>query len=227
MPPRPRFANDHPDGPPSSIAKRLDGILDSLQLNASETQRAQLLAYLDLLQRWNRVYNLTAIRDPGQMLDLHVADCLALLPGIIQRASHRLLDVGSGGGLPGLVLAIMRPGMHVVLNDAVQKKCAFMQQAAAELRLTRVEVVHGRVEQLRLAAFDCITSRAFSDLATMTRLTSHLLAAEGCWAAMKGVTPQAELEALPPTIDARVHPLAVPGVDAQRCVVWMTRHRAP
>lgn len=225
MPQRPQAMNDRLDAPAASTARRLDGVLDALQLTASATQRAQLLAYLDLLQRWNRVYNLTAIRDPRQMLDLHVSDCLALLPGIIERASHRLLDVGSGGGLPGLVLAIMRPGMHVVLNDAVQKKCAFMQQAAAELRLTHVDVVHARVEELRLPAFDCITSRAFSDLATLIRLTSHLLAEEGCWAAMKGVTPQAELEALPPTIDATVQPLTVPGLDAQRCVVWMTRHR--
>ena len=225
MPQRPQAMSDPLDAPPASTAQRLDGVLDALRLTATATQRAQLLAYLDLLQRWNRVYNLTAIRDPRQMLDLHVADCLALLPGIIERASHRLLDVGSGGGLPGLVLAIMRPGMPVVLNDAVQKKCAFMQQAAAELRLTHVEVVHGRVEQLHLPAFDCITSRAFSDLATLIRLTSHLLAEEGCWAAMKGVTPQAELEALPPTIEATVQPLTVPGVDAQRCVVWMARHR--
>ncbi len=210
-------------GGSASASERLDQLLLKLQLPATSTQRAQLLAYLELLERWNRVYNLTAVREPQQMFTLHLADCLALVPILAARAPQRLLDVGSGGGLPGLVLAIMRPEMVVVLNDAVQKKCAFMQQAAAELRLPRAHVAHGRVERLTQAPFDCITSRAFSDLGTLIQLTQPLLAEGGCWAAMKGHTPQAELTALPTEIDAHVETLNVPDLDAQRCVVLMLR----
>ena len=204
-------------------SSQLDQLLEALKLQATPQQREQLLAYLDLLERWNRVYNLTAVREPQHMLTRHLADCLALLPALAAQAPRRLLDVGSGGGLPGLVLAIMRPDMHVTLNDAVQKKCAFMQQAAAELRLQNVDVEHGRVEQLECPAFDCITSRAFSDLATLVKLTAPLLAAKGQWAAMKGIPPQEELAALPADLETRVQILTVPGLQAQRCVVWMLR----
>uniref|UniRef100_E6PV62 Putative Methyltransferase gidB (Glucose-inhibited division protein B) n=1 Tax=mine drainage metagenome TaxID=410659 RepID=E6PV62_9ZZZZ len=207
----------------ASASERLDRLLLALQLPATPTQRAQLLAYLELLERWNRVYNLTAVRAPQQMFTLHLADCLALVPSLAARAPRRLLDVGSGGGLPGLVLAIMLPEMPIVLNDAVQKKCAFMQQAAAELRLPQVQVAHGRVERLTQPSFDCITSRAFSDLGTLIQLTTPLLGEGGCWAAMKGHAPQAELAALPVEIDAHVEALTVPDLDAQRCVVWMLR----
>lgn len=204
-------------------SSQLAQLLDALKLQASPQQREQLLAYLDLLQRWNRVYNLTAVREPQHMLTRHLADCLALLPALATQSPRRLLDVGSGGGLPGLVLAIMRPDMHVTLNDAVQKKCAFMQQAAAELRLQNVDVEHGRVEQLACPAFDCITSRAFSDLATLVKLTAPLLAENGRWAAMKGIPPQEELAALPADLETHVQVLSVPGLQAQRCVVWMLR----
>ncbi len=202
-------------------AARLDAVLDALQLHAEPQQRQRLLDYLDLLQRWNRVYNLTAVRDPAHMLDLHLADCLALLPPLRARAPGRVLDVGSGGGLPGLVIAIAMPDVAVVLNDAVRKKCAFLQQVAGTLQLRNVTVVHGRVEDLRLPAFDCITSRAFSDLATLVRLTRHLIAPQGCWAAMKGARPDAELGALDDSVHAEVQALTVPGLDARRCVVWM------
>lgn len=204
-------------------ASKLAQLLAALSLRATPGQQAQLLGYLDLLERWNRIYNLTAVREPDQMLTLHLADCLALLPALSRHAPRRLLDVGSGGGLPGLVLAIMLPEMEVTLNDAVQKKCAFMQQAAAELRLQNVEVMHARVEQLDSAPFDCISSRAFSDLATLVRLSEPLLAPDGCWAAMKGATPQLELERLPKNIEATVQTLDVPGLEAQRCIVWMRR----
>lgn len=207
----------------STRSVQLLELLDALKLASSEQQRGQLLAYLDLLERWNRVYNLTAVREPQQMLTLHLADCLALLPALAEQSPRRLLDVGSGGGLPGLVLAIMRPDIQVTLNDAVQKKCAFMQQAAAELRLQNVEVQHGRVEQLEGQTYDCITSRAFSDLATLVKLTERLLAQEGRWAAMKGLPPREELAALPAEIETQVQTLDVPGLQAQRCVVWMLR----
>ena len=212
-----------PLAPNTGLAEPLDALLQDLALQASPSQRTQLLDYLALLQRWNRVYNLTAVRDPQQMLTVHLADCLALVPSLAAHQPKRLLDVGSGGGLPGLVLAIMLPEMDVVLNDAVQKKCAFLQQAAAELRLAQVRVVHGRVEGLKLPAFDCITSRAFSDLDTLLQLTSPLLAEGGCWAAMKGHVPEAELAALPDDVQAHVELLRVPGLCAQRCVVWMLR----
>ena len=202
-------------------ARQLDAWLDALQLDADAAQRQRLLDYLALLQRWNRVYNLTAVRDPEQMLAKHLADCLALIAPLRARAPSRLLDVGSGGGLPGLVVAIMLPATEVVLCDAVRKKCAFLQQAAATLGLRNVRVEHGRIEALALPPFDCITSRAFSELAEMLRLTRHLLRPDGCWAAMKGVRPDAELAALPGDVHADVQELTVPGLDAQRCVVWL------
>ena len=202
---------------------QLAELLGQLGVGASAFQIDQLLDYRDLLARWNRVYNLTALRDPQQMLVLHLADCLAVLPALTQLGPRRLLDVGTGGGLPGLVIAILLPQVQVVLNDAVQKKCAFLRQVAATLKLSNVEVVHGRVETLDLPLFDCITSRAFSELALLIRLTAHLLAPGGCWAAMKGVEPNAELAALPPGLQAEVMPLHVPGLDASRCLVWIRR----
>ncbi len=205
----------------SADAAQLDAWLAALRLDAGAPQRQRLLDYLALLQRWNRVYNLTAVRDPAQMLAKHLADCLTLVAPLRARAPARLLDVGSGGGLPGLVLAILLPDTEVVLCDAVRKKCAFLQQAAATLSLRNVRVEHGRIETLQLEPFDCITSRAFSELADMVRLTRHLLRPGGCWAAMKGVRPDAELAALPADVHAEVQPLAVPGLDAQRCVVWL------
>jgi 16S rRNA (guanine527-N7)-methyltransferase len=202
-------------------ARQLDSWLAALQLDADAVQRQRLLDYLALLQRWNRVYNLTAVRDPEQMLAKHLADCLALIAPLRARAPARLLDVGSGGGLPGLVIAILLPATEVVLCDAVRKKCAFLQQAAATLGLRNVRVEHGRIEALTLPPFDCITSRAFSELAPMLRLTRHLLRPDGCWAAMKGMRPDAELAALPADVRAEVQPLTVPGLDAQRCVAWL------
>lgn len=209
--------------PGADLSQQLEALLQALQLHATPKQQAQLLDYLALLQRWNRVYNLTAVRNPQQMLTVHLADCLALLPSLAAHRPTRLLDVGSGGGLPGLVLAIMLPELDLVLNDAVQKKCAFLQQAAAELHLPQIRVVHGRVESLQLPQFDCITSRAFSDLKTLLQLTSPLLAEGGCWAAMKGHAPEAELSALPDDIQTQVELLRVPELHAQRCVVWLLR----
>ncbi len=204
-----------------TAAPRLAQVLDALRLQASPAQRDQLLRYLALLQRWNRVYNLTAVRDPGDMLTLHVADSLALLPALDRRAPHRVLDLGSGGGLPGLVLAIMRPHWQLVLVEAVQKKCAFLRQVAALLQLPQVQVEHARAEQLRLPGVDCIVSRAVAELAELVRISEHLLLPGGAWAVMKGQDPQAELQALGPTLRHHVEPLQVPGLDARRCVVWI------
>jgi 16S rRNA (guanine527-N7)-methyltransferase len=207
--------------------EQLAGILAALRLDADATQIDQLLRYLELLQRWNAVYNLTAVREPAHMLTLHLADSLSLIPALDRHHPRRVLDVGSGGGLPGLVLAIMRPQWQLVLVDAVQKKCAFVQQVAATLQLRNVEVAHGRIEQLNLPGFDCITSRAVGELAELVRISEHVLLAGGSWAAMKGGVPEAEIQGLPPDIAHDIEILDVPGLQAQRCVVWMHRAQAP
>jgi 16S rRNA (guanine527-N7)-methyltransferase len=199
--------------------------LSQLQLNAPDAQVDQLLAYLSLLQRWNSHYNLTSVRDPAQMLTQHLADCLAII-GPLRReagAEHaRLLDVGSGGGLPGVVIAILNPEIDVTCVDTVGKKAAFVQQVAAELRLKNLHAAHARVEQLAAAPFDIVTSRAFASLADFASLTRARLADGGIWLAMKGKSPASEIEALPASVDVfHVEQLTVPGLDAERCIVWM------
>lgn len=186
-------------------------------------QSAALQAYLGLLQRWNSTYNLTAVRDPAEMATQHLADCLAVLPAV-QRAcpQGRVLDVGSGGGLPGVVIAIMAPALDVTCVDTVGKKAAFIRQAAAALQLPNLHAAHARVEQLQAPAFDLITARAFASLLDFVRLTRSLLAPAGVWMAMKGRVPDDEIAALPGDIEVfHVEQLAVPGLDAQRCLVWM------
>ncbi|MBN2692211.1 MAG: 16S rRNA (guanine(527)-N(7))-methyltransferase RsmG [Burkholderiaceae bacterium] len=205
-----------------SIADFLHHTLHALDLNFNARQTQQLLDYTALLQRWNRVFNLTAVRDLEGIARLHLADCLAALPAFQRAAPRRLLDVGSGGGLPGIVLAIGLPETEVHLIDTVQKKCAFLQQTCGSLALRQVSVHHARVESLQDAAgFDCITSRAFSDLPLLVQSTRHLLAADGQWCAMKGQHPADEIAALPPDLAARIEALQVPGLDAQRCLVWL------
>ncbi len=179
-------------------------------------QNEQLDDYLALLQKWNGVYNLTSIRNPEDMRTLHLADCLAVVPHFPE--AGRVIDVGSGGGLPGIVLAIVKPELQLTLCDTVQKKCAFLQQVKSELQLTNVEVRHARVETLQ-GEFDVITSRAFAELALMVQLTRHLLKPQGYWLAMKGLAPDAEIAALPKDLHAQVLPLKVPGLDAARCLV--------
>jgi 16S rRNA (guanine527-N7)-methyltransferase len=179
-------------------------------------QNEQLAAYLALLQKWNGVYNLTSIRNPQEMRTLHLADCLAVVPHFPE--AGRVLDVGSGGGLPGIVLAIMKPALQLTLCDTVQKKCAFLQQVKGELQLENVQVQHARVETLQ-GEFDVITSRAFAELALMVQLTRHLLKPQGYWLAMKGLAPEAEIAALPKDLHAQITPLEVPGLNAARCLV--------
>lgn len=190
--------------------------LAALGLDLPAEAQEKLLAYRDLLLKWNRTYNLTALRDPEQAISHHLLDSLAILPWV--RAGS-LLDVGSGGGLPGIPLAIARPDLQVTLVDAVQKKATFLQQAAIELGLPNVRAVHARVETLA-GQFGQITSRAFSDLAEFTRLTRHLLVPEGRWLAMKGVRPADEMAVLPAGISIEaIEPLAVPGLDAERHLI--------
>lgn len=194
-----------------------------LGLAATEVQLARLADFLGQLQRWNAIYNLTAVRDPAQMLVQHLADCLAVLPALDRYCTAgRVLDVGSGGGLPGAVLAIMRPALDVTCIDAVGKKAAFVRQVAGQLGLPNLHAAHARVEQLKASPFDLVTARAFASLPDLVRLTRPLLAAGGRWMAMKGRAPDDELATLPDDVEVfHVEPIQVPGLDAQRCLVWM------
>ena len=192
------------------------------------SEHAQALgAYLNLLARWNTTHNLTAIRDPAQMLTHHLADCLAVLPPLLRHlASHpgqRLLDVGSGGGLPGVIIAIMAPQLDVTCVDSVGKKAAFIRHVAGELSLPNLHAEHTRVEDLRpTEPFDLITSRAFATLADFVAASRQIIAPGGAWMAMKGRAPDDEVAALPTDVEVfHVKPLRVPSLDAQRCLVWM------
>jgi len=204
-----------------SLRVELEDGLARLGLSLNAPRIGALLAYLDLMAKWNRVYNLTAIADAQRMLSHHLLDSLAVLPHI---DADRLLDVGSGAGLPGIPLALARPELKVTLLEASQKKAAFLQQSAIELELNNVEVVHARVEDYRpRSPFTRIISRAFSELADFVRLTTPLLAEGGRWLAMKGLYPQAEIERLAGARVIRVVRLEVPSLDAERHLVIMER----
>ena len=183
----------------------------------------RFVAYLAMLRKWNAAYNLTAVRDAAQMRVQHLADCLAVVGPLRRRlGAGRLLDVGSGGGLPGVVLALAEPAWDVSCVDAVGKKAAFIRQVAGELALPNLHALHARVEALGGEPFDVITSRAFASLADFVRLTQHLLTPGGAWMAMKGRRPDDELTTLPADIDVfHVEPLMVPGLHADRCLIWM------
>ena len=218
-------ADTAPDG------QRLDALSAALGLPISTPQRAGLVAYVDLLARWNATYNLTAVREREAVWAQHIADCLAVLPALDRHlaggGTRRVLDVGSGGGLPGVVLALMRPALDVTCVDAVGKKAAFVRQVAGALALPQLHAVHGRVEALRAPPFELVTSRAFSSLADFVRLTRPLLAPGGTWLAMKGKVPADEIAALPADVTVfHVEPIGVPGLDAERCLVWI-KPKAP
>ena len=190
--------------------------LTALGIALPEAAQLKLLAFRDLLLKWNRTYNLTALRDPQQVISHHLLDALAILPHV---GAGPLLDVGSGGGLPGIPLAIARPDLSVTLVDTVQKKATFLQQAAIELELKSVAVHHARVEEMR-GQYAQISSRAFAELARFISLTHHLLAPGGRWLAMKGALPDDEFEALPAGSEVEaIIPLAVPGLDAERHLI--------
>lgn len=212
--------------PEASGAAALRQVAAALGLTPSDAQLGALLDYLALLQRWNATYNLTAVRDPAQMLTQHLADCLAVVAPLRRQlgdpVGRQLLDVGSGGGLPGVVLAVLLPALTVTCVDTVGKKAAFIQQVAAELRLPNLRAAHARVETLRAPVADIIVSRAFSSLSDFVRLTRHLLAPSGVWMAMKGKLPSDEIKELASSADVfHVEPLRVPGLDAERCLVWL------
>jgi 16S rRNA (guanine527-N7)-methyltransferase len=206
------------------LAAVLADVQPRLGIEASPVQLEQLHRYLDLLQRWNGTYNLTALRDPAQMLSHHLLDCLAVVVPLSRHLGGRaakMLDVGSGGGLPGVVLALMLPSLDVTCVDTVGKKAAFIRQVAAELQLPNLHALHQRVEQGR-GRYEVITSRAFATLADFCRLTRSQLAEGGVWMAMKGKNPLEEIAELPGDVEVfHVEHLAVPGLEAERCLVWM------
>lgn len=199
--------------------------IDSLGIELEQAQVDKLLDYVALLGKWNAVYNLTAIRDPRQMLIQHILDSLSIVPHLRELDVKTALDVGSGGGLPGIVLAIMFPHWQVTLNDIVHKKSAFQTQAKAELKLANLSVVTGRVESLRPGhevpgQFDVIVSRAFADLSDFVVLARHLVAPGGAIWAMKGVLPEDEISRLPAGAQVRqTIRLAVPALDAERHLI--------
>ncbi|MCX7627291.1 MAG: 16S rRNA (guanine(527)-N(7))-methyltransferase RsmG [Methylophilaceae bacterium] len=196
--------------------------LRAMGLEVSSEQQQQLLEYLELLAKWNKVHNLTAVRDIDAMVTMHVMDSLSVLPHL---STARLLDVGSGGGLPGIPLAIVRPCMQVVSLDSSHKKIVFQRQVKAELGLTNFEVVCTRVERYRPdQTFEVVISRAFSDLEEFTRLTHHVLAKNGVWMAMKGVYPYDEIAQLK-ACEVEVIPLRIPGLEAQRHLVLVRQSR--
>ncbi|MBF1163662.1 MAG: 16S rRNA (guanine(527)-N(7))-methyltransferase RsmG [Dechloromonas agitata] len=197
-------------------ATRLAAGLTRLGIELTTEQNEKLLAFRDLLLKWNKTYNLTALRDPEQAISHHLLDSLAILPHV---GNGPLLDVGSGGGLPGIPLAIARPELSVSMVDTVQKKATFLQQAAIQLGLKNVTVHHARVEQLA-GHYAQISSRAFAEIGLFTSLTRHLLAPGGRWLAMKGIRPDDEIATLPADIVVdQIIPLHVPGLDAERHLI--------
>ncbi len=206
------------------LAKMLANGLTAMGLALSAEQQEKLLAYVGLLEKWNKTYSLTAIRELERMVPHHLLDSLAPLSKLPDRAL-RILDVGSGFGTPGIPLAIARPDWQLTLLDSNHKKTTFLRQAVMELKLDNVTVVTDRVESYQPeAGFQVITSRAFSDLAEFIRLTTHLLAEGGEWAALKGVYPYEEISLLPTSVHVvGVDSLAVPGLDAERHLVHVVK----
>lgn len=217
---------------PLSIPLGLERGIDALGLRVNEAQQQQLLGYMDLIQKWNKVYNLTALRNPQEILTHHVLDSLSVISPLLRHLEQKngaapadvsLLDVGSGGGLPGVVIAICCPYVRVTCVDTVSKKAAFIQQVAASLKLPNLNGVHSRVESLS-GPFDVICSRAFASLPDFVNWSLGALTHEGVWMAMKGKTPEDEMAALPSSAEVfHVEQLKVPGLDADRCVVWMKK----
>ena len=207
----------------SFLSGQLSEGIRQLPFPVSAEQCEKLLDYLELLSKWNKVYNLTAVRDPSQMVTQHLLDSLAVVPAFENIKS--VLDVGSGGGLPGIVLAIVRPDMKVSLIDTIQKKTAFLTQVTAELGLANVTVHSGRVEAFQVEEkFAAITSRAFASLADFVTLSAHLLAPGGRFIALKGVIPQDEMAQLPAGWQVtEVRQLAVPDMQAERHLIFMNR----
>jgi 16S rRNA (guanine527-N7)-methyltransferase len=216
----------------AALKPALEAGLRGLGLDLSGTQIDQLLAYQDLIAKWNKVYNLTAVRDPQEMLTHHLLDSLAAIPPLLRQTGGqpvKLLDVGSGGGLPGVVIAITCPQIEVHCVDTVLKKATFIQQVAASLKLPNLRGMHARVESLKASnegqgggGYDVVCSRAFASLVDFTIWSSSALKPGAVWMAMKGKHPADELAALPADVSVfHVEQLTVPGLEAERCIVWL------
>lgn len=201
----------------------------ALGLHLSDAQIRQLLDYVALIHKWNQVYNLTALREPADMLTHHLLDSLTAVAPLTRHTQGRslsVLDVGSGGGLPGVVLAICMPELHVSCVDTVAKKAAFVQQVMARLNLSNLKGLHARVESLS-HPYQVVCCRAFASLPDFVAWSRSALDVEGVWMAMKGKHPQSEIDALPADVKVfHVEPLAVPGLAADRCMVWARPLRA-
>lgn len=218
----------------SNIKELLSQDAQALGLDLDEQNLESLQQYLEQLARWNRTYNLTAIRDPEAMRVQHLVDSLSVLPVLDrifidrqQPAEFRILDVGSGGGLPGVVIAVLRPHWQVSCVDAVAKKATFIRQVASVLRLPNLQACHARVEELELPQSQVVISRAFASLVDFANLSGKHVAPEGILLAMKGRQPEEELQELEqsglPWQPTQIETLDVPGLDAERCVVWLRR----
>jgi 16S rRNA (guanine527-N7)-methyltransferase len=223
-------------GAPSRMDGQLETLAPRLGLALTAAERERLLAYLALIQRWTKVYNLTSVRNTGEMFTHHLLDCLAVVVpmrlGAVAggKGPLRVLDVGSGAGLPGVILALLNPEWQVTCVDAVAKKAAFIRQASAELALPNLHGIHGRVEApatFRNPEFDLITSRAFASIHDFTTLTRPLLAPHGQWAAMKANLSAEERERVPSDVELfHVEQLDVPELNEKRCLVWLRPQRA-
>ncbi len=208
----------------ANLAEGLSAGIRALGLDLSAEQQQRLLDYMALIQKWTKVYNLTAVRDPAEMLTHHLLDSLTAIAPLTRHTQGqplRVLDVGSGGGLPGVVLAICMPELNVTCVDTVAKKAAFIQQVALSLKLPNLRGLHARVESLT-EPYQVICSRAFASLPDFVTWSRSALADGGVWMAMKGKHPQDEIDALPEDVKVfHVEPLTVPGLDVERCMVWM------
>lgn len=215
----------------ASAADALAQATEELGLVFQAGQVAQLLGHLHLLERWNKVYNLTAIRNPSEMLRQHLVDSLSVINPLrmhlSSRSAGKVLDVGSGAGFPGLTIAISEPGLKVICVDSVGKKVSFLRQVLAELGIKNASAEHARIETIPPLDCDVITSRAFASLQDFTRLTEPHLAIDGVWMAMKGRHPDEEIAALPATVEVfHVEQLRPPGLEGERCLIWMRRRQA-
>lgn len=199
---------------------KLEQGLNALSLDIGSERTDALMRFINLIVKWNKAYNLTAVRDPLEMVSLHILDSLAILPYL---QGPRVADIGTGAGLPGIPLAVCLPDCHFTLVDSNSKKTRFVQQAVLELKLKNVEVVHSRVELLQPAElFSTVICRAFASMNDILQLTGHLLAEDGVLLAMKGQQPDQELIDLAETYS--VIPLTVPGIDAERCLIRLEKH---
>ena len=218
--------------PEVALLQALSVGVKALGLNVTEAQQRQLLRYMALIQKWNKVYNLTALKTPQEILTHHLLDSLSSISPLLRYLAQgakgvdqeiELLDVGSGGGLPGVVIAICCPSIRVTCVDTVSKKAAFVQQVAASLKLSNLRGLHARVESLK-GPFDVVCSRAFASLPDFVNWSVGALSEQGVWMAMKGKLPEAEMAALPSFAEVfHVEQLQVPGLAADRCMVWMKK----